>query len=287
MQRRIRLFVQLLMILVAMVLLGHSLSYADERPQVRLIHAATGLSNIDIYINDILFFDNIIYQYISAYVPVDAGERAIKINPAGVSPEGSPLLGGISDTFNNDENYTIIVAGRVGKIEYWRLTDDNKLPGDGTSKVRIVHVSINTPSTEFCLGDVCRTLTFKEPPDYFLLDPGVYQPKIRLNGVAATSINIPPLELKNNSVHTVFMVGQLQDQPTALDLLYTIDAGEHQNIQYPQPLLAAPPSVGQPLGPPPALPPVTGAFLSPRAIGVLIGIVLILLGSLGFWLSRR
>lgn len=286
MKTRMRLFIQILMTLAALALLGHSLSHADERPRTRVVHAASGLSNIDVYINDTLFFDNIIYQYISDYTPIDAGERTLKIRPAGVSPE-DPTLREVSETYNNDQAYTSIVAGRVRGIEYWRLTDDNKLPGDGTSKIRIVHASINTPTTEFCLGDVCRTLAFKEDTDYFLLDPGIYRPIIRLNGIEATSISIPPLELKNNSVHTVFMIGQLQDQPTALGLLYTIDAGEYQNIEYPQPPPAAPPSVGHPAGPPPALPPVTGAFLSLRAIAVLIGVVLISMGSLGFWLSRR
>ncbi|MCB0209068.1 MAG: DUF4397 domain-containing protein [Anaerolineae bacterium] len=286
MRGRTRLFIQLFMTVIMLALIGHSLSHADERPRVRVVHAATGLSNVDIYLNDTLFFDNIVYQYISDYVPVDAGERTLKVRPAGVSPE-DPTLREVSESYTNDQSYTAIVAGRVRGIEYWRITDDNKLPGDGTSKVRIVHASINTPTTEFCLGDVCRTLAFKENTDYFLLDPGVYRPRIRLNGIEATSVTIPPLELKNNSVHTVFMVGQLQDQPTALELLYTIDAGEYQTIQYPQPPVAGPPSVGQPGGPPPAMPPVTGAFLSSEAIGVLIGAFLVLVGSLGFWLARR
>ncbi|MCB0193918.1 MAG: DUF4397 domain-containing protein [Anaerolineae bacterium] len=274
------------MTVLIVILVGHSLSQADERPRVRVIHAATGLANLDIYLNDTLFFDNIVFQYISDYAPIDPGERTLKVRPAGVSPEDQTLRE-ISETYNSDQSYTSIVAGRVRGIEYWRLTDDNRLPGDGTSKVRIVHASISTPTTEFCLGDVCRTLAFKEDTGYFLLDPGVYRPKIRLNGIGSTSLSIPPLELKNNSVHTVFMVGQLQDQPTALGLLYTLDAGEHQIVTYPQPPVAGPPSVGKPGGPPPALPPVTGAFLSPRAIGVLIGFILVLVGSLGFFIARR
>lgn len=289
MQGRKRLLIQILLAVTLLVLLGHSLSRADERPQVRVVHAATGLPRIDVYINDALFFNNIVFPFVTAYAPVDPGERTLKVRPAGLSDD-SPSLREVTEPYNNDQAYTSIVAGRVKDIEYWRLTDDNKLPGLGTSKVRIVHASISTPTAQFCLGDVCRTLAFKEDTGYFLLDPGVYRPKIRLNGLEVSSVTIPPLTLKDNSVHTVFMIGQLQDQPTALGLLYTLDAGDFQKAAHPQPAVAPPsnsPAMKQPTGPPPALPPVTGAFLSPRAIGVLTGVVLILLGSLGFWISRR
>ncbi|MCB9078324.1 MAG: DUF4397 domain-containing protein [Anaerolineaceae bacterium] len=284
-----RSIIRILVVLLLLTAVGSRLSLADQRPRLRVVHAATGLQNIDIYVNDLLFFDNILFQYISDYTPVDAGERTIKVRPAGVSPE-DPTMREVTESYNTDQEYTIIVAGRVRGIEYWRLTDDNSLPGDGTSKVRIVHASISTPTAEFCLGDVCRTLAFKEASDYFLLDPGLYQPHIRLNGVEMTTLDVPPLELKNNSVHTVFMIGQLQDQPTALRLLYTLDAGEYQIPSYPQPFppgASQPPGVVQPAVPPPAYPPVTGAFLSTKAIGILVGGTLILLGCLGLWLARR
>ncbi|MCB0163895.1 MAG: DUF4397 domain-containing protein [Anaerolineae bacterium] len=284
-----RLVIQILGIFLLLLAVGSSLSYADQRPRLRVVHAATGLQNIDIYVNDLLFFDNIDFQFISDYTPVDAGERTIKVRPAGVSPE-DPTMREVTEAYSTDQEYTIMVAGRIRGIDYWRLTDDNRLPGDGTSKVRIVHAATYTPTAEFCLGDVCRTLAFKETSDYFLLDPGLYQPRIRLNGVEMTSLNAPPLELVNNSVHTVFMIGQLQDQPTALRLLYTLDAGEHQIPSYPMPFppgASRPPGGDQPAGPPPIYPPVTGAFLSPQAIGVLIGAALILLGCVGFWVARR
>lgn len=284
-----RLVIQILAVLLLLAAVGTSLSYADQRPRLRVVHAATGLQNLDIYVNDLLFFDNINFQFISNYTPVDAGERTVKIRPAGVSPE-DPTMREVTESYNTDQEYTIMVAGRIRGIDYWRLTDDNRLPGDGTSKVRIVHAAAYTPTTEFCLGDVCRTLAFKETSDYFLLDPGLYKPRIRLNGVEVTTLYVPPLELVNNSVNTVFMIGQLQDQPTALRLLYSRDAGANQIPTYPMPFPPGtnrPPDVEQPGAPPPIYPPVTGAFLSPKAIGILIGAALILLGCVGFWVARR
>lgn len=283
---------QLAVVLLILAVIG-AIASADERPRLRVVHAASGLPNIDVYVNEILYFNNVPYPYISDYTPVDSGDRTVRIRPSGVSSEGPTLRPEVTQPFSDDREYTVILAGRVKEIEYWRLEDDNQLPGDGTAKVRIVHASFSTPTAEFCIGDVCRTLAFKESSDYFLLDPGVYYPKIQLNGLEATTISIPPLKLKNNSVHTVFMVGQLQDKPTALQLLYTLD--NLDEVIYPQPL---PPGVqAKPLPekthpdvsvvPPPQYPPVTGAFLSPRLLGIVAAVSLIVLGSFGFWLAQR
>jgi hypothetical protein len=76
-----------------------------------------------------------------------------------------------------------------------------------------------------------------------------------------------------------------QGEP-ALQLLYTFDAGEPNLNPHPE-LPSSPGNSPDGYAPPPVYPPVSGAFLSPRAMGVVAGIVLIVAGSIGFWLSIR
>ncbi len=257
--------------------LGSLFTLADSRPQVRFFHAAPGISNIDIYINDLLYFENVFYSHMSDYAPSNPGDQTVRVRTAGSSHK-DPALVEVSSPYNDNQGYTLIIAGRQGDIHRWRLDDDNKnLPGNGTSKVRIVHAAFDTPTTEICLVDVCRTLAFREDTGYFRMDPGLYYPEIYLNGTDFPKINIPPLTLKDNSIHTVFMIGRSQNEPR-LQLIYTFDAGE--------PL----PDIEPPLPPgtqPPSYPPVTGAFLSPKLMGMIAGLVLIVVGGVGYWFTRK
>jgi len=272
---------------VILLALAISNSSAETRPRLRVVHAAPGLANIDVYINDTLFFDNIFYRYISDYVPINAGDQTIRVRPAQASPRDATVVE-VSAPFNENQDYTIIAAGRQGDIQHWRLEDDNRnLPGTGSSKLKIVHAAIDTPSVEICLADVCHTLAFRTNTDYFLMDPGTYIPKVRLNGSDITYVETPPLQLLDNSVHTVFITGQAYNQP-GLQLLYTFDAGEMGGDPYPP--APYPPGNGSPpegYPPPPAYPPVSGAFLSPQLLGMLAGLALIVVGSVGFWLTRK
>jgi len=117
------------------------------------------------------------------------------------------------------------------------------------------------------------------------MNPGTYAPEVYINSSRKTHIKVPPLVLQDNGVHTVFLVGQMDGQ-LGLQLLYTYDAGE---------LADTSPLPDHPFGnmpdgispPAPLYPPVTGAFLSTRAMTVLGGSVLMLVGAIGFWLIRK
>ncbi len=287
MNRYPKRIIQFSVVLLILFTLAGTFVLADTRPRLRFVHAAPGVANVDVYVNDpILFFDNVFYSFVTEYVPITPGDRTVRVRPAGSSRTEPVLVDiAINPPYNENQDYTIIIAGKNGResgdIQFWRLDDDNKnLPGVGTSKVRIVHASFDTPSTEFCVGDFCQTLSFREHSDYFRLDPGTYYPEIFLNGTDFPKINIPPLKLNDNSIHTIFFMGRSQNEPR-LQLVYSLDAGE-PSTDGDHPL---PP--GTDPNPPPVYPPVTGAFLSPQLMGMIAGMVLIVLGGFGYWFAKR
>lgn len=285
MKRSIKSYIQLFSALFIVLIFFGIIAQADDRPRVRVAHVAPGIANVDVYVDDSLSFRDVFYRYISDYIPVTIrGENTgFRARLAGPRSADDPILED-RPTLSPNQDYTFVIAGTLRHVERWALPDNNELPGTGTSRVRIVHASFDTPTAEICLNDVCHTLVFKEDSDYFLMDPGTYHPIVRLNGTEKVFIQVPPLLLQNNGVHTIFLVGQI-DGPLGLQLLYTYDAGELADTYPPSdhPFGKVPGGVN----PPPAYPPVTGAFLSPRVIWMLGGTILVLAGGIGFWLTRH
>jgi hypothetical protein len=287
MNRYTKGFVQLSFALLIFLIVGGVFILADTRPRLRFVHAAPGVANVDVYVDDPnLVFENVFYSFVTDYVPIKAGDHTVKVRPAGAGHKEPVLVDIATNPYNDNEDYTIIIAGKAGRdqgdIQFWRLVDDNKnLPGTGTSKVRIVHASFGTPATEFCLNGVCHTLSFRENSGYFLMDPGLYFPEVYLNGTDFPKINIPPLKLQDNSIHTIYFMGRSQNEPR-LQLVYSLDAGEPSGSGT-HPL---PPNPG-PNPQPPIYPPVTGAFLSPKLMGMMAGIVLAVAGGIAIWATRR
>lgn len=264
----------------------------DQRPRLRILHASPEIQKVDIYLEESLYFRNIYFTYISDYVPINPGTPRLSSRTPGAG-FGAPPFFEHTFTYENNKDYTVVAAGRLLNNQRWTwlLEDRNDLPGEGTSLLRMVHAAFETPSAEFCVANVCHTLTFQENSGYFRLDPGTYIPELHVNGTGVTYVEVPPLKLQDNSVHTIFLVGQIQSQE-GLKLLYTLDAGaglmHEPGPSKPVPGHSAPADPA--LAPPPAYPPVTGAFLAPELqviLAIAAGITGLVLGSLGFWLIRR
>ncbi len=269
--------------------MGAGIIQADSGPRLRIIHVATGLPNVDIYWGDTILFQNVFYKYITNYIPIasDSNPRTFRILPFGEKPinaQDIPFGETPGFVFEGDQDFTVVAAGNLLSITYLRLVDDNNnLPGVGTSKVRIVHAAFDTPATEFCLTDVCHTLAYREYTDYFLMDPGTYTPSVRLNGTDLPYLEVPPLHLQDNSIHTIFLTGQSYGQP-GLQLLYSYDAGDGL---YPDQTPTDPGGDAPSTGPAPVYPPATGVFLPAKLMGLIAGVILVVAGAAGFWVIRK
>lgn len=291
MRRSIKSYIQLSsLLLMVFIFFGISVQ-AQSPPRLRIVHAAPGLQRIDIYLegtaaDNKILFDNIPYRFISDYIVVAPDPINIIGRPAGTNRKFGAIVQFADFTYEENKDYTLIITNRLEETQRvnWTLEDNNELPGTGTSRVRIVHAALDSPLAEVCLAYVCHTLAFQQDSEYFLMEPGTYFPRVRLDSTNKIHVNIPPLVLQDNGVHTIFLTGQLEGQPH-LQLLYTFDAGELADT-YPPP---DHPHGGKPGGgyPPPVYPPVTGAFLSPKAMVVVVGAVLILASGIGFWLARN
>lgn len=239
----------------------------DDRPRLRAVNASLRVPSADVYVNDTLYFQDVYYSYVSNYVPVDQGERSLKVRPAGVKEGGDLVVGG--SNFEAGKDYTMLIL----ETSVWVIEDDNKGPlAPGQTRVRMVNAS-QGPAVEICLDDQCEILTHAKIGGYLILDAGNYNLEMRLVGTDEYYSDVLPITFQSGEVYSIFIMDPKQGEIRPRIIPHA-DTGQ----QFPQP--PGPP------GQPPFYPPVTGAFLSPTAlIIVLVVMVVALIG--GFWIVRR
>jgi hypothetical protein len=254
-------FIQL-PLLVWLLLAGVALAQAGGGPRLRVMHAAPGAPNADVYIDGNLTFPNLNYRAITNYIGLGAGNHTLRVVPAG---QNNPVILELTLPFVDGKDYTFLAVGKLDNIQAWQIEDDNTIPPGDKVRVRLVHAAPDAPGVDVCVAgqNTCpiTNLNFKNASGYATLDPGVYNLDIRRAGTGEVLLNIPEVRLDGGLVYSLFLTGLLQGDPR-LQLVPRIDTGQ------------APPE-----------PPDTGAFLAPEVVLALFGIVAVLAG--GTWFVRR
>lgn len=259
----------------------------NERPRLRVVNASLGLPSADVYVGGTLYFQDVTYGYISNYVPVDPTNLRLELRPAGVK-DVEPIRGR-DFPFEANKDYTLVIVGTDENIEDspWIIEDNNKealIPGQ--ARVRVVHTSSTVPAVEVCLDNRCQTLTYRRFSEYVTLDSGLYTAKVRFIGTDELFLYKLPTGFDAGQVYSIYIFDPKQGEVKPRIILHP-DIGqtlphypEGPHAPYP-PQKPGDPGVG-----PPLYPPVTGAFLSPTAWGVVISLGLIIIGGM-LWLLRR
>lgn len=257
----------------------------NSRPMLRVVNASLGLPNADVYVGGTRYFQDVSYGYISNYVPVDATNLRIEIRPAGVK-DVEPLRAR-DFPFENNKDYTMVIVGTPEEIEDpWIFEDNNKetlVPGQ--ARTRIVHASSLTPAVEVCLNNQCNTLTYRKFSNYITLDNGHYNAKVRFIGTDELFIYKLPTAFQAGQVYSIFIFDPQQGEVKPRIVIFP-DTGQALPHYPDEPHAPAPHAPDGGPGHPPMYPPVTGAFLSPLALMILLTVVLVLAIGL-FWWARR
>ncbi len=284
---------------------GRLLVYAQgDGSRLRVVNAALALPEADIYVGETLYFEDVVYGYISPYVPVDPGQRKLQVRPRGVNSI-SPVIerGDVNIEANRD--FTAIILDVTGD-QFLIIRDDNETPLEpGQARVQILHVSRTTPAVEVCLDNRCQNLTYKgrsnfgnypnseEVNHYTTLDAGTYNLVIRFTGLDKLQVFKQPISFAAGQVYSLFIFDakQIGGKPHLALHSDTGQALPHYTEDY-----AVPHSPGQPAMPgvggpgggaaPPVYPPLTGAFLSPTAL-VWVSVLGTLIVVSGVWLVKQ
>jgi hypothetical protein len=272
---RVKHFIQVAFLLTMLSLGGVVAQAQDNRPHLRVINTALGIPGADVFVDGTLYFQDVYYGYVSNYVPVDQGNRSVRVRAAGVESGGDLIVGEANFEGSEGErrDYTVVIL----ETSIWVFEDDNRSElRPGQTRVRAVNTS-QGPAVEICLDDLCETLTHQRLTPYITLDAGTYNLNMRLIGTDELYFDVLPITFDTGEVYSIFILDPTQGEirPRVIPHADTGQSGPG----VPDPGYSPCP------GCPPVYPPVTGAFLSPVALTVIVALILVLVGS--FWIVRR
>ncbi len=181
----------------------------SNEARVRVFHASPDAPNVDVLIDDGRVLENVPYKAASDFLPIDAGDRRIRINVAGTDTSAIDTHA----VFAEDSDYVVVALNKVAAIEPLVLDSERSSPVADKAKVRVLHAAASAPLVDIYvtapgtdIADTNATLSgvpFKAASDYLAIPGGTYDVYVTLAGTKKTAIQAKGLVVANGMVATV------------------------------------------------------------------------------------
>jgi hypothetical protein len=216
---------------------GGGMMESPDPATLRVAHMSPNAPNVDVYADGSAVLEDVAFGAVSDYLEVPAGERQVRITPAG-DAETTVFEGAVP--VESGTAYTVAAVGEVGDMadqpfEPLVLEDDNSDPGDDMARVRLVHASPDAPAVDVTTGGGMGNTLFDGvafgDSDSVTVPPGDYTLQIRGDTESNDGDVVAEFDvsLTGGGVYTGFAAGYLSpdDDPsdTAFDLVVSQDAG--------------------------------------------------------------
>jgi hypothetical protein len=180
---------------------------------LRLFHSSPKSPAIDIYINDILKFQNLSYASFTDYIEVMTGTYNIKLYAAGTKV--SPILN--KNIFVPPERiYTVAAIGLLPSIDILPVPETKTFEPLDKVYIKFAHLSPNTGAVDITLPDgkiLFNNISYKEFTDYIEIPAGTYTLEAKPTGSKNTVLYVPNVRLKPQRFYTVYAIGLINDRP--------------------------------------------------------------------------
>ncbi|NOK64159.1 MAG: hypothetical protein GFH27_549415n21 [Chloroflexi bacterium AL-W] len=201
----------------------------EEPARVTIAHLAPFADTVEdtsvsVLVNGEPALENFVFGDTTDFIELPADEYQVDVIPTGATE--SAISGALTLAAGQDYTVAAIGDGANQPLELLALEDDNSTAGPGNAKIRVVHAApfaADLADTEVDLrterGDVVGELTnvpYKVASSYLEVPVGLYDLKITTPGGEQTLIDIPPFIVFNNTVVTVFAIGDGANQPTGV-----------------------------------------------------------------------
>lgn len=197
---------------------------------VRVAHASPDAHNVDVIVND-NFAErpvvNLPFGEVTGYLALPPGEYNFKVVPTGAD---EPVVIDADVVVEAGQPYTIAARGMLSKIAASVFEDNNAAALD-SARVRFLHLSPNAPTVDVVVPAAHLTLfdevSFTESGGYAMVPGGTYDLEVLVSANFALALDLPGVAVENNTVYTVYAIGELdigQHPTNPLQAIITVDA---------------------------------------------------------------
>ncbi len=197
--------------LIAALAVPATTAAADDA-MIRVLHGSPDTPSVDVFANDgkVDALSGLVFGDLTSYVAIPAGTYSIKV--CATADNTVCPIGPIDLPFAAGERYTIAASDLLSSIDANVFTDGSAMAGK--AKVRVVHLSADTPAVDVLTEDGAATvvdnLAYPSETGYLELDPATYDLKVCANADnTVCPLNLDPLPLDGATAYTVFAIGAL------------------------------------------------------------------------------
>lgn len=213
-------FVVMLVLMVVLLLAGAVLGGVDvaqaaaERPAagmvcVRIVNAAAGASNVDVYFNGRTAPTppNFAFGTVSNYWPEAGGTQTIYVTQKG-QPKSAAFFKTTAQTPAGGY-YTLALLGDTSSSLSVVVFKDDPAIASGSARVRVYHLSPDADVASVSVGGqtVIPNVGYQQASDYLTVKPGTYTFDVAVQQASKT---VPLMvTLESNKVTSIFGVGRV------------------------------------------------------------------------------
>lgn len=186
---------------------------AGPAARLRLLHAATGVGDVDALIDGVRVYSSLPFGWITHYAVVEPGVHTLRTVPAGQS---SPTLLERSITLPAEADRTLVLGGTGQVLESWGLADNNSLPAVGNARVRVAQAAPGAPAVDVVIvggTTLASSVGYRQAGAYASVAAGTYDLAVRETGGAAALLTLEDITLDPGSIYTVSLAGVTGGSP--------------------------------------------------------------------------
>jgi hypothetical protein len=199
----------------ALLLVAAAPASAADTAMIRVLHGSPDAPNVDVYADGSKILSDVPFGTLSDYLSVPAKTYAVRVCATGTDgtvDANCPIIADL--TFNAGKKYTIAASDLVAQIKANVFVDGGS-PVDGKAKVRVVHLSADTPAVDVLTQDgsakVVENLSYPDATGYLALAPGSYDLKVCAHADnSVCPLDPAALDLASGTAYSVFAIGALQ-----------------------------------------------------------------------------
>lgn len=186
---------------------------------IRVVHAAPGTSEADIFLNDSPIIQGLTYGTATEFVVVPSGgERKIQVTAAGGTPGDGDLLDD-DLTFDSRSAYEVVITGNPDDLEIKTAKLDLSPLPDGQARVRFIHASPDAEGVDVGIADgdnLFEGVDYRDITDNSTIDAGSYTLQLKKDDTVVLSGDV---EFVAGMVYDVIAIGRTDDNSLTLLVL--------------------------------------------------------------------